>query len=88
MKYAIAFVSALLGAFMLSATPLHAQEYNKAKVIESFDEAIHYFTRTGDPWEINMARFHRGCCHFRLGNLAQAVSDASDVGSTPGRSSG
>lgn len=39
-------------------------------------EAIDSFEKTGDLWELHMARFHRGCCHFGLGNLAEAVADA------------
>ncbi|MFO1095045.1 MAG: AAA family ATPase [Planctomycetaceae bacterium] len=40
-------------------------------------DAINAFTQSGDLWELNLAHFHRGCCQFGLGNLAEAVADAS-----------
>ena len=39
-------------------------------------EAIDHFEKAGDLWEINLARFHKGCCQFGLGNLAEAVAEA------------
>ena len=39
-------------------------------------EAIAAFDKAGDLYEINLAAFHRGCCHFGLGNLAEAVAEA------------
>ena len=39
-------------------------------------EAIELFEKTGDVWELHLAHFHRGCCHFGLGNLAEAVAEA------------
>ena len=38
--------------------------------------AIHHFEKAGDPWELNLARFHKGCCHFGLGDLAAALEEA------------
>jgi len=39
-------------------------------------EAIDAFTKAGDLYELNLANFHLGCCHFGLGNLAEAVAAA------------
>ncbi len=39
-------------------------------------EAIDAFAKAGDVYEINLASFHRSCCHFGLGNLAEAVAEA------------
>jgi len=39
-------------------------------------EAIDAFAKAGDLYELNLANFHRGCCHFGLGNLAEAVAAA------------
>ena len=39
-------------------------------------EAIDALEKAGDLWELHLARFHRGCCHFGLGDLAHAVADA------------
>ena len=39
-------------------------------------KAIEFFDKAGDPWELNLARFHKGCCHFGLGDLAEAVAEA------------
>ena len=39
-------------------------------------EAIDHFEKAGDLWELNLAHFHKGCCHFGLGNLAEAVAEA------------
>ena len=38
--------------------------------------AIERFEKAGDLWELNLAHFHKGCCHFGLGNLAEAVDEA------------
>ena len=40
------------------------------------NQAINAFGKAGDLWELNLARFHKGCCHFGLGNLAEAVKEA------------
>jgi len=39
-------------------------------------EAIDAFAKAGDMWELHLAHFHKGCCHFGLGNLAEAVAEA------------
>lgn len=39
-------------------------------------DAIDAFLQSGDLWELNLAHFHRGCCHFGLGNLTEAVAEA------------
>ena len=38
--------------------------------------AIELFDKAGDLWELNLAHFHKGCCHFGLGDLAEAVAEA------------
>ena len=32
--------------------------------------------KTGDLWESNLAHFHKGCCHYGLGDLDGAISEA------------
>ena len=44
--------------------------------IPKLTEAIGAYEKAGDLWELHMARFHRGCCHFGLGNLDEAVAEA------------
>jgi two-component system sensor kinase len=44
--------------------------------ITRFREAIADYERAGDVWEVHLAHFHKGCCHFGLGELAEAVSEA------------
>jgi eukaryotic-like serine/threonine-protein kinase len=39
-------------------------------------EAIAAFEKAGDLWEVNLAHFHKGCCYFGLGNLAEAAAEA------------
>jgi two-component system sensor kinase len=39
-------------------------------------EAVAAFEKMGDFSELHFAHFHRGCCHFGLGNLAQAIAAA------------
>ncbi len=57
---------------------LYAQG-NYAKSIELLDEALIAFESSGDQWQINLARFHIGCCRFGLGDLAEAISDARET---------
>ena len=38
-------------------------------------KAIEFFDKAGDLWELNMAHFHKGCCHFGLGDLAEAIAE-------------
>ena len=38
--------------------------------------AIEAYEKAGDLWDLNVAHFHRGCCYFGLGNLAEAVVEA------------
>ena len=40
------------------------------------NEAIEAFEKAGDLYELYLAHFHRGCCQFGLGNLAEAVAEA------------
>jgi len=44
--------------------------------IEHLAKAVAAFERAGDYWELHIARFHRGCCYFGLGDLGQAVAEA------------
>jgi two-component system sensor kinase len=39
-------------------------------------EAIAAFEKVGDLREVCLARFHKGCCHFGLGEIAEAVAEA------------
>jgi tetratricopeptide (TPR) repeat protein len=39
-------------------------------------EAIEAFEKTGDLYELHLAHFHRGCCQFGLGDLAEAIAEA------------
>ena len=39
-------------------------------------EAIEAFKKAGDLYELHLAHFHKGCCLFGLGNLAEAVAEA------------
>jgi tetratricopeptide (TPR) repeat protein len=39
-------------------------------------EAIEGFVKAGDLYELHLAHFHKGCCHFGLGNLGHAVAEA------------
>lgn len=39
-------------------------------------EAVSAFEKAGDLWELHLAHFHKGCCHFGLGQLAEAVEEA------------
>jgi serine/threonine protein kinase/tetratricopeptide (TPR) repeat protein len=43
---------------------------------ESLSEAIDAYEKAGDLWELHLAHFHRGCCQFGLGNLADAIAEA------------
>ena len=47
-----------------------------AEGIPKLTEAISAYEKAGDLWELHLARFHRGCCHFGLGNLAKALAEA------------
>ncbi|HEV3144733.1 MAG TPA: protein kinase, partial [Gemmataceae bacterium] len=44
--------------------------------IESLTGALTSFEKAGDLWEVNLAHFHKGCCHFGIGKLAEAVKEA------------
>jgi len=44
--------------------------------LQHLGEAIQLFEKAGDLWGANVAHFHKGCCHFGLGNLAEAVAEA------------
>jgi hypothetical protein len=41
--------------------------------LEKCREAVRLLERTGDRWEVNTAYWHTGYCHYRLGNLREAV---------------
>ena len=42
-------------------------------------QGIHLFESAGDIWEVHLAHFHKGCCQFGLGNLADAIDEAKWV---------
>lgn len=44
--------------------------------IAALSEAIAAFEKAGDLWEVHLGHFHKGCCHFGLGQLAEAVAEA------------
>jgi eukaryotic-like serine/threonine-protein kinase len=44
--------------------------------VVQLEEAIELFEKAGDLWELDLAHFHKGCCHFGLGDLAEAVREA------------
>jgi eukaryotic-like serine/threonine-protein kinase len=44
--------------------------------IASLDAAVDAFEKAGDLWLLHVSHFHRGLCHFGLGNLAEAVAEA------------
>ena len=39
-------------------------------------DAIEAFQKAGEQFEIHLAHFHKGCCHFGLGNLTDALAEA------------
>jgi two-component system sensor kinase len=44
--------------------------------LERLNEAIAAFEKAVDLYELHLAHFHKGCCHFGRGNLAEAVAEA------------
>jgi signal transduction histidine kinase/CheY-like chemotaxis protein/tetratricopeptide (TPR) repeat protein len=44
--------------------------------VEKLREAVRLLERTGDYWEVNVARYHIALCLYRLGDLAGAVAEA------------
>jgi len=49
------------------------------EAIDKCTEAVRLLEQTGDRWEINTANWHRAFCHYRLGQLQQAVDLAKHV---------
>ena len=47
--------------------------------IQKFREAVRLLERTGDYWEVNIARTHIANSLYRMGNLAGAVAEAKRV---------
>ncbi len=47
--------------------------------LSQLTQAIRLFESAGDQWEVHITRFHKGCCHFGLGDLADAVAEAKWV---------
>jgi two-component system sensor kinase len=47
--------------------------------IEKCREAVRLLERTGDYWEVNVARYHIGASLYRLGDLAGAVAEAKRI---------
>src|SRR5262249_22265105 len=54
-----------------------ASRYEEA--IEKLREAVRLLERTGDFWEVNIARYHTARCLYRLGNLPVAVAEAKRI---------
>ena len=54
---------------------LYASAHYEEGVVR-LGEAIDHFEKAGDLCELNLAHFHKGCCQFGLGNLAEAVAEA------------
>ncbi len=54
-----------------------AARYEEA--IEKLREAVRLLERTGDYWEVNIARYHTALSLYRLGNLRAAVALAREV---------
>ncbi len=53
--------------------------------LTSLDEAIEAFEKAGDLYELHLAHFHKGCCHFGLGNLTEAIAEGRWVFSSSAR---
>ncbi len=51
-----------------------AARYEEAA--DHFSKAIESFTKTGDLWELNIARLHLGLSYYGVGDLAEAVKQA------------
>ena len=47
--------------------------------IEKCREAVRLLERTGDQWELNIARFYIAACLYRLGDLGPAVAEAQRI---------
>jgi tetratricopeptide (TPR) repeat protein len=46
------------------------------EALAHLNEGIATCEKAGDQWMQHLARFHRGYCHYRLGNLAEAIAEA------------
>jgi tetratricopeptide (TPR) repeat protein len=46
------------------------------EALAHLNEGIATCEKAGDQWMVHLARFHRGYCHHRLGNLAEAITEA------------
>ena len=54
-----------------------ASRYREA--IEKLREAVRLLDQTGDRWEVDTARWNIAFCHYRLGELTEAVAVAASV---------
>ncbi|MEA2843109.1 MAG: hypothetical protein QOJ69_780, partial [Actinomycetota bacterium] len=54
-----------------------ASRYREA--IDKLQEAVRLLDQTGDRWEVDTARWNIAFCHYRLGELAEAVAVAETV---------
>ncbi|MER3423951.1 MAG: protein kinase, partial [Nitrospiraceae bacterium] len=50
-----------------------------AEAVEKLREAIRLLERTGDRWEMNIARYHIACCLYRIGDLREAIKTAQQL---------
>ena len=46
------------------------------KGLTELTESINSLGKAGDPYGVHLAHFHKGCCHFGLGQLTDAVAEA------------
>ncbi|MCA9161772.1 MAG: AAA family ATPase [Planctomycetales bacterium] len=56
--------------------------YSAARFEDCIDkcrESVRLLERTGDYWEMNIARYHIAACHYRLGHLAEAVREVQAI---------
>ncbi len=54
-----------------------AARYEEA--IEKLRDAVRLLERTGDVWEVNIARYHMANSRYRLGDLKGAIADARRI---------
>ena len=54
-----------------------ASQFNGCR--EKCRQALELLERTGDFWEVNIARFHIAASLYRLGNLTEAIDEAKSI---------
>jgi hypothetical protein len=58
---------------------LSSARFREALVFLDQAMGIWTFGESGDIYALGIARFHRGCSHYMLGDLTRAIADASDT---------